>query len=69
MAKKAFDWFAKSHGVHIQHYHCDNGLFANNAFITDCEKNKQHITYCRVNAQFQNGIAEREIRDIQEQTQ
>ena len=67
MAKKAFKCFAEGHGVHIQHYHCDNGHFADNAFITGCKQNKQHITYCGINAHFQNGIAERAIMDIQEQ--
>ena len=40
MAKKAFEWFSESHGVHVQHYHCDNGNFADNAFIADCEQNR-----------------------------
>ena len=69
MAKKAFKHFAESHGVHIQHYHCDNGCFAGNAFITDHEQDKQHITYCGVNAHFQNNVDERAIRYIQEQAQ
>ena len=64
MAKKAFEYFAESH---VQHYHCDNGHFADNAFIADCEQNKQHITYCEVNAHFQNDIAEWVIGDIQDQ--
>ena len=54
-------------GVIIKQYHCDNGRFADNAFIGHCEENRQHITYCGVNAHFQNGIAERVIQDIQEQ--
>ena len=69
MAKKAFEHFFESHGVHNQHYHCDNDHFSNNAFIADCKQNKQHITYCGENVHFQNGIAERSITDIQEQAQ
>ena len=53
-----------SHGVHVQHNHCDNGHFADNAFLADSEKNKWHITYCGVNAYFQNGIAEKIIKNV-----
>jgi hypothetical protein len=66
-AKKAFERFASNNGVRIQQYHCDNGRCADKAFISDCEQQQQHITYCGVNAHFQNGIAEKAIRDIQEQ--
>ena len=67
-AKQAFERFANDHGVKIKHYHCDNGRFADNAFKMHCDANNQSITYCGVNAHFQNGIAERAIRDITEQT-
>eukprot|EP01082_Thalassiosira_pseudonana_P008995 g7858.t1 g7858 contig26:424712-426022(+) len=66
-AKKAFERFASNNGVNIQQYHCDNGRFADKAFINHCEQQQQHITHCGVNAHFQNGIAEKAIRDIQEQ--
>ena len=65
--EEASEHFAESHGVHIQHYLCDNCFFAGNVFIADCEQNKQYITYCGVNAHFQNGIVEQAIRGIQEQ--
>ena len=42
MAKKALKLFVECHGVHIQHYHCDNDCFAENAFIVDCKQHKQH---------------------------
>jgi hypothetical protein len=32
-AKRAFEAYAKSHGVSIKHYHSDNGRFEDNAFI------------------------------------
>eukprot|EP00956_Cyclotella_meneghiniana_P025434 scaffold53086_cov60-Cyclotella_meneghiniana.AAC.2 len=67
-AKQAFERFANDHGVKIKHYHCDNGRFADNAFKMHCDANNQSISYCGVNAHFQNGIAERAIRDITEQT-
>ena len=65
-AKRAFEAYARTLGVKIQHYHADNGRFADNAFINDVEKEGQTISYCGVNAHFQNGIAEKLIRDLQE---
>ena len=50
------------------HYHADNGRFADNAFIADCNPQLQSLSYCGINAHFQNGIAERRIQDLQEQT-
>ena len=69
MAKRAIERFSEGHCVHIQPYHCDNGCFADNAFVTDCKQNKQHITYCGVNAHFQNGMFERAIWEIHKQAQ
>ena len=68
MAKHAFERSADQRGVKITHYHADNGRFVDNAFITDCKAQRQGLSYCGVNAHFQNGIAERRIRDLQEQT-
>ena len=65
-AKRAFERFADEHGVKIQHYHCDNGRFADNEFKNACDQANQGLTFCGVNAHFQNGIAERAIRDLQE---
>jgi hypothetical protein len=52
--------------VAIKHYHCDNGRFADNAFKQACKQGIQQLTFCGVNAHFQNGIAERAIRDLSE---
>jgi hypothetical protein len=65
-AKQAFEHFAKQHGIRILHYHCNNGQFADNAFKNSCSAKGQRLTFCRVNAHFQNGIAEKAIRDLQE---
>ena len=68
-AKHAFESAAEQRGVKILHYHADNGRFTDNAFIADCNAQRQSLSYCGVNAHFQNGITERHIRDLQEQTQ
>ena len=68
MAKHAFERSADQRGVKIMHYHADNGRFADNTFIQDCQLNGQRLSYCGVNVHFQNGIVERCIRDLQEQT-
>jgi hypothetical protein len=57
-AKQAFEHFARQHGVCILHYHCNNGQFADNAFKNSCSAKGQQLTFCGVNANFQNGIAE-----------
>jgi hypothetical protein len=39
--KHAFEKFTAKHGVHIHHYHCDNGLYANNTFKESCKSSCQ----------------------------
>ena len=65
-AKRAFERYAKTHGVSIRHYHADNGIFAEAGFIKAVEADRQTISYCAVNAHHQNGRAEKKIRDLQE---
>ena len=67
-AKKAFERYCEARGVTVKHYHCDNGRFADNLFIKHASSNNQGITYCGVNAHWQNGISEKRIRDLQELT-
>jgi hypothetical protein len=50
--------------VHVQHYHTDNGRFCENLWIENVKKEGQTISFCGVNAHFQNGVAERQIRDL-----
>jgi hypothetical protein len=66
-AKEAFEAFARNMGVRIQHYHADNGRFADNGLMNAVKKQQHTIFLCGVNAHFQNGIAEKRIRDLQEQ--
>ena len=67
-AKRAFERYCGSHNVKIQHYHADNGRFVDKLFIEDIRSQNQQITYCGVNAHFQNGVAEKRIRDLQDLT-
>jgi hypothetical protein len=63
-AKRAFESFTAKHGVRIQHYHCANGQFSDNAFKQACHDARQQLTFCGVNAHFQNGIDKRNIRGL-----
>jgi hypothetical protein len=63
-AKAAFERFAAQHHVKIQHYHCDNGIFASTKFRAAVEKANQTIRFCGANAHHQSGIAERRIQDL-----
>ena len=65
-AKRAFEAHCRNHGVTIKQFHADNGRFADNTFINDCKAQGQTITYCGVNAHWQNGLAEKGIRDLRE---
>ena len=65
-AKLAFESYARRHNVRVLHYHADNGRFSDNAFMEEVRKQQQTISFCGVNSHFQNGIAEKRIRDLQE---
>jgi hypothetical protein len=66
MAKHAFEGYARTMGVTVQHYHADNGRFSENVFMQDVRDQRQTISFCGVNAHFQSGIAERRIRELQD---
>jgi hypothetical protein len=65
-AKRTFECFAAKHGVQIKHYHCNNCRLADNKFCMACEAQQQNLTFCGVNAHFQNGITEQAIQDLSE---
>jgi hypothetical protein len=65
-AKKAFEAHAASFGTKIHNYHADNGRFAERLFLDHAELHGQRVSLCGVNAHFQNGIAEKRIRDLTE---
>jgi hypothetical protein len=66
LAKQVFEKFAAKYCVHILHYHCDNKQFSDNAWKQSCKASSQQLTFCRVDAHFQNGIANRTIWDLSE---
>lgn len=67
-AKLAFEKFAASHGVTISHYHADNGRFVDNLWDAHIAKKGQTQSLCGVNAHWQNGVAEKRIRDLLEKS-
>ena len=66
-ALTAFEVFAHHHGVAIMHYHADNGRFIDKEFMDTIANKRQTVSFCGVNAHFQNGRAEKCIRDLQDQ--
>jgi hypothetical protein len=67
-AKIAFENHADTFGVKIRQYHADNGRFQDVDFKKDCENKGQILSFCGVNAHFQNGWAEKNIWDLQDAT-
>ena len=65
-SKKAFEAFARSHGVTIHHYHADNGIFKTHLWADSCRTMHQALSFAGVGAHHQNGIAKRRIRELQD---
>ena len=60
LAKGAFEWYAALHGVTVLHCHANNGRLADNKFQQSIDKTHgQTLTFCSVNAHFQNGVTTR----------
>jgi hypothetical protein len=66
VAKRAFEQYALEHGVRVQHYHCDNGIFTGHVWRDACLEKGQGLAFAGVNAHHQNGRAERRIRELQQ---
>ncbi len=64
--KKAFETYARRHGVTIKNYLVDNGIFKAYLWVEECKKQGQGLTFAGVNANHQNGVAERKIRELQD---
>jgi hypothetical protein len=54
-AKEQFERYARLYGMAVRHYPADNGRFADNKFREAVAKEGQSLTFCGVNAYFQNG--------------
>ena len=65
-AKQSFEKFALDHGIVVQNYLCDNGIFKGRQFVKHLHEHNQKVQYCGVNAHHKNGIAERNIRTVSE---
>ena len=65
--KEACERFALSHGVIVKGYHADNGIFRAKGWVNNCNIKNQSLTFAAVNAHHQNGIAERRIKQLQDQ--
>ena len=65
-AKETFEHKAREMGVRVEHYHADIGRFADNDFCNHVQRSGQSLTFCGANAHWQNGVAEKAIRDVKE---
>jgi hypothetical protein len=65
-SKHRFKRLARSHGVSIDAYHGDNGIFVSREFRLNMDNLSQNLTLSGVGAHHQNAIAERQIRTIVE---
>jgi hypothetical protein len=66
-ARLTFERFASKFKVQVKRNQADNGRFAENKFMAAVKETGQTITFCGVNAHFQNAVAERRIRTLQDQ--
>ena len=65
-SKTAFEAMSKQHGIQIENYHADNGVFRSLDWMKECRKCKQGLTFAGVQAHHTNGKAERRIRYLQD---
>jgi hypothetical protein len=65
-AKQNFEQLALSHGVLIEEYLTDNGVFSKTQFLDHIRHHNQQIHFCGVNAHHKNAVAERAIRTVSE---
>ena len=63
-AKREFEHRCSFWGIKVKHYHSDNGILAENAWINECKRCKQDLIFCGVGAHHQNDISERKIKDV-----
>ena len=64
ITKKLFEWWAAQHGVRIEKYHGDNGIFTSKEFAEHLEQKGQQVDFSGTGAHHQNGIAEWGIKTV-----
>ena len=62
--KQAYEKLCLDHGVIVDTYLANNGVFKANTFVQHILEHSQRLSFCVVNAHHQNGIAERSIRTV-----
>ena len=63
-AKQTYEQHYLDHGIMVDTYLADNGVFKANAFINHIRDHAQRLRFCGVNAHHQNGVAERAIKTV-----
>jgi hypothetical protein len=63
-SKLEFKTFAARYNVKIKNIRADNGVYSANLFREACLRGQQNLSFCGVEAHWQNGIAERFIGTI-----
>ena len=58
VAKKAFEKIFTLAGRKVKSYRCDNGRFADKAWLDDCNLHQQAVSFCGVGHHSQNGKIE-----------
>ena len=62
--KQDYERYCLDHGVVVDMYLADNGVFKANKFVAHIREHNQRLRFCGVNAHHQNGVAERSIRTV-----
>ena len=64
LAKTSFERLANDGGVAVKSYRADNGRFADKGFHDAVQDINQTIKFCAVGGHHQNGIVERNIKEL-----
>ena len=64
LAKEALEKMMAQARQTVNHYHADNGRFADNGFIDAINQKDQKITFCGFGAHHQNGKVENKNKNL-----
>ena len=67
--KHVFELYSEKHGIKVQNYLADNGIFKAKGWVQACQQQRQGLTFAGVNAHHANGMAERRIKELQDLAQ